>query len=81
MCGVFMTGHTKGFRCAIGHNDCTVSEFRVSVIVTGRSAFQYLPHIPSAKGSVETRNVSSYAESARVRSRAVSTLVCRFFTL
>jgi hypothetical protein len=81
MCGVFMTGHTKGFRCAMGHIDCTVSEFRVSVIVTGRSAFQCLPQIPSAKGSVETRSATSYAESARVRSRVVSTLVCRFFTL
>jgi hypothetical protein len=81
MCGVFMTGHTKGFRCAIGHIDCTVSEFRVSVDVTGGSSSQCLPQIPSAKDSVETRNVTSCTESARFRSRVVSTHVCRFFAL
>jgi predicted Zn-dependent protease len=75
-----MTGHTKGFRCAIGHADFTVTEFRVSVIVTGRSAFQCLPEIPSAKDSVETRNATSCAESARFRSRTVSTHVRRSFT-
>jgi len=62
MCGMFMTGHTKGFLCAIDHFNCTVSEFRVSVDVTGRYTFQCLPQIPSAKDSVETRKATSYAE-------------------
>jgi hypothetical protein len=59
MCRVFMTGHTKGFRCATGHVDYTVSEFRVSVDVAGLSTFQFLPQIPSAKDSVETSNATS----------------------
>jgi len=61
-------------------NGCTVSEFHVSVDVTGRSTFQCLSQIPSAKDSVETRNATSYIESARFSSRAVSIRVRRFFT-
>ena len=77
MCGLFMTGHTMGFRCAIGHIDCTLSEFHVSVDVTGRSTFQCLPRFPTAKDPVETHNATSYTESARFRSRAVSTVIPR----